>query len=673
MEANHQTLCLSMIVKNEAPVIARCLASVRPFIDYWVIVDTGSSDGTQDVIRTAMADLPGELHERPWRDFAHNRTEALELARPHGEYVLIIDADDALEFEPRFNMPALQDDSYMLRIADTTLSYKRTQIVRSALPWRWRGVLHEFLACDAARSGSVLERLRLRRNHDGARRRDPRTYRRDAEILYAALQAESDPLMRARYQFYLAQSYRDCGAKEKALQAYLKRAELGFWVEEVFMSLYSAAKLKGALGRPFEDVVATYLRAADTVPSRAEALHGASRYCRLSGRNKEGYEIAKRARLSGEIPDGLFMEPWIYQYGLLDELAVNAYWAGAYAESLEACLKLLGDRKLPESERKRVIANASFAVGKLPKLPDLGTAGKESLFDQHPLGAARALRAQLPDPAPRILLAILAKQKEAALPLYLECIEALDYPKSSIVLYVRTNNNTDRTGAILRDWVARVGHLYGGVEFDAEDVGDPVQQFNVHEWNATRFRVLGRIRNISLRRTLELGCEFYFTADVDNFIRPCTLRELVALKLPIVAPFLRSINPGAFYSNFHAEVDVRGYYQHCDQYQWVLNRFVRGLVEMPVVHCTYLLRSDVIPDLTYEDATGRHEYVVFSDSARKAGIPQYLDNRQVYGYVTFGKDDPHYVEDGIEHAFALLKPELAALPNLVPASSAVAS
>ena len=36
-------ICLNMIVKNEAPVIERCLASVRPWVDYWVIVDTGST------------------------------------------------------------------------------------------------------------------------------------------------------------------------------------------------------------------------------------------------------------------------------------------------------------------------------------------------------------------------------------------------------------------------------------------------------------------------------------------------------------------------------------------------------------------------------------------------------------------------------------------------------
>src|SRR5262249_18394376 len=112
MEANRQTPCLNMIVKNEAPVIARGLASVRPILDYCVIVDTGSNDGTQNAIRPAMADLPGELHERPWRDFGHNRTEALHLARSHGDYTLIIDADDVLELACDFRMPRLNADSY---------------------------------------------------------------------------------------------------------------------------------------------------------------------------------------------------------------------------------------------------------------------------------------------------------------------------------------------------------------------------------------------------------------------------------------------------------------------------------------------------------------------------------------------------------------------------------
>src|SRR5262249_21771694 len=163
----------------------------------------------------------------------------------------------------------------------------------------------------------------------------------------------------------------------------------------------------------------------------------------------------------------------------------------------------------------------------------------EGFIEQHALAPQRSLRSRIGH-ARRVLLAILAKQKAAALPLYLDCIEALDYPKSSIVLHIRTNNNTDRTEEILRDWVARVGHLYAAVEFDAADVPARVEEFREHEWNATRFRVLGEIREASLRRARERDCEFYFVADVDNFLRRATLRDLVALNLPIVAPLLRS-------------------------------------------------------------------------------------------------------------------------------------
>jgi glycosyltransferase involved in cell wall biosynthesis len=74
-----------MIVKNEAHIIRETLDSVAPYISSWVIVDTGSDDGTQDLIRDHMGrrGIPGELYERPWRNFGHNRSEALDLAQGH--------------------------------------------------------------------------------------------------------------------------------------------------------------------------------------------------------------------------------------------------------------------------------------------------------------------------------------------------------------------------------------------------------------------------------------------------------------------------------------------------------------------------------------------------------------------------------------------------------------
>jgi glycosyltransferase involved in cell wall biosynthesis len=657
------TIGLCMIVKNEAGIITRCIESVRRLVDFVMIEDTGSTDGTQDVIRNYLASkgLPGEVIDEPWQDFASNRSSALAHLRKHADidYALVMDADDLLVYDEGFDAAAfkagLTKDLYDVGIALGPIRYGRPQICRNRMNFAYRGVLHEFMESppeETSRDSAVG--FHIESGREGARGKAADKYQRDAAVLKKALETERDPFLISRYTFYLAQSYRDSGEREKALEQYLERAELGYWQEEVFVALYYAAKVKEQLGHSQQEVIDAYLRAADALPARAEALHGASQFCRRKSRFEEGFQLAKRGLAVTRPAAGLFIEPWIYDCGLLDELAVNGYWSGHYRESLDASVKLLASPTSSSDQRDRFAANAGFALEKLPRDPrdaNLGSLGSESLIKQHPLGSPRPLRSRVIG-EPRVLVAILAKQKEPSLPFYLECIEALDYPKSSIVLYI---NDTDRTEQILSDWIARVGHLYAGVEFDAENVAEPVETFKAHEWNATRFRVLGRIRNTSMRRVLEHGCDFYFVSDVDNFIRPCTLRELTALDLPIVAPLLRSIGPGQFYSNYHAEIDANGYYKECDQYHWLLNRWVRGVLEVPVVNGTYLVRADVLPDLTYEDETARHEYVVFSHSARKAGITQYLDNRQVYGYVTFA-DDP----GAIKGARALLKPDLEA-------------
>jgi glycosyltransferase involved in cell wall biosynthesis len=131
---HRQSFCLNMIVKHEAPVIRRCLDSVRPVIDYWVIVDTGSTDGTQDIIRKHLGDLPGELIERPWVDFAHNRSEALDLARGRADYLLVIDADETLEITEGFEMPRLSADSYDIEVRCGGFTCARKQLLRNSLP-----------------------------------------------------------------------------------------------------------------------------------------------------------------------------------------------------------------------------------------------------------------------------------------------------------------------------------------------------------------------------------------------------------------------------------------------------------------------------------------------------------------------------------------------------------
>src|SRR6476620_6507589 len=102
-----------MIVKDESQVIRRCLSSVRPLVDYMLIVDTGSTDGTQQIIRNYFQDeqLDGEVIEEPWRDFAYNRTMALRLLQERRtiDYAFIMDADDVVVFDEDFNQNSFKE------------------------------------------------------------------------------------------------------------------------------------------------------------------------------------------------------------------------------------------------------------------------------------------------------------------------------------------------------------------------------------------------------------------------------------------------------------------------------------------------------------------------------------------------------------------------------------
>jgi len=673
-ERRPKTIGLCLIVKNETRVIERCLDSILGFADYVLVEDTGSTDGTQALIRDWLKRnaMPGEVIEEPWRDFAYNRSHVMAQLRQvaHVDYAFFMDADDRFApdagFDARVFKADMRHDLYDVEIRHGGSRFFRPQLCSNRIPFVFKSILHEYLEVPPGPlSRDNAQGFHVQTGEGGVRSSNPRKFQDDAAALEKALLTETDPFLISRYTFYLAQSYRDAGEREQALANYLKRAELGYWDEEVFESLYAAAKLKEGLGHRDEEVITAYHKAIAAVATRAEALHGLARFCRIKGRNEEGFQYARRGL---EIPlptGGLFVERWIYEYGLLDEVAINGYWSGHHREALDAALKMLACPELPESERGRVLQNARFSFEQLPAPPNMGSLGKSTMVDQHRLAPERSLRSRI-DGQPKVLIAILAKQKEKMLPLYLACIEALDYPKSSIVLYIRTNNNTDRTEPMLREWVERVRPLYAAIEFDAEDVMEPVQQFAVHEWNETRLRVLGGIRNVSMGKTLAHGCDFYFVADVDCFLRPCTLRELVALDLPIVAPLLRSLAPLQFLSNYAAEVDSMGYLTLTDQYHWILNRWVRGVHEVPLVHVAYLIRADAMPGLSCQDMTERYEYVVLSDSARKAGVPQYIDNRQVYGYMAFDEDSPVHVPGGLalarEMLAAALTPEAPQAP-----------
>jgi hypothetical protein len=357
-----------MIVKNEAPLIERCLDSVLPLIDYAVIEDTGSTDGTQDIINRWLDrnHVSGLVTNVPWQDFGHNRSLALQ--RLHGmatttDYALVIDADDVLVTHSGFNpvkfKAELQAGLYDVDIHLNGIRYRRPQLFQNR-GFVYRGVLHEYLEVPPAISRAVAQGFHIAAGVSGARSQNPHKYRDDALTLERALQTEAHPFLRSRYTFYLAQCLKDGGDPGRAYKTYLARATMGFWDEEVFVSLWRAAQLAEQLGLPSHTVIGLYLEAWERCSHRAESLHGAARYCRLKDLFHQGWLFARTGLGIAEPESALFGEPWVYAWGLLDEYAVSAYWTGHYQECLDACVELLNG-KVPVAESPRIEENARFA------------------------------------------------------------------------------------------------------------------------------------------------------------------------------------------------------------------------------------------------------------------------------------------------------------------------
>ncbi len=358
-------VCLNMIVKNEKDVIIRCLDSVVPLIDYWVIVDTGSEDGTQEIIKKHLNKIPGELYERSWRNFGENRSEAYDLAKGKGDYILFMDADDILEYEPGFQFSDLTHDLYLMWRGSKGYSYQKPQLAKADLPWRWVGVTHEYLDCPVPYSSELLTDVKYTTLSGGASAKNSRQkFLRNVKLLREGLIKEPD---NERYVFYLAESYRDAGEKGKALEWFQKRVDRGGWAEEVFWSKLQIAHILRDIGLPHDIVIDSYKDAQRYRPHRVEPIYYLVEAYNKKGEYQKAYDCiqARKQILKSDQKDILFNEDWIDQYGLLFQESICLFYLGLHQESLEACDRLLANEDLPEGWRKQTEINRTFPLTKL--------------------------------------------------------------------------------------------------------------------------------------------------------------------------------------------------------------------------------------------------------------------------------------------------------------------
>jgi glycosyltransferase involved in cell wall biosynthesis len=348
-----------MIVRDESANIERCLNSVHRLINCWLVVDTGSKDGTQEKVRSLLSALPGSLHERVWVNFEVNRNEALDLAKQTlapDDWILFMDGDDALVSEAGFGLLSPEYDVYEIEERDNGFTFYRPALVKAGLPWRWVGETHEYLDCAVPATRGRLPGIYRQRGVKPTERVKAKL-ERDLKILVRTVtESPSD----SRAVFYLAQTQKELGMLRNALANYEQRAKMQGWEEEAWWALYEAALLHERLGAPPADVLFAYQVAFERRPNRAEPMYQMARLCREKGWNHMAFLYAARAQQIPR-PDGerFFVDEDIYSYKALDEFAVAGYWIGMHRAAIRANEHLL--HLVPPGERQRILKNMAFS------------------------------------------------------------------------------------------------------------------------------------------------------------------------------------------------------------------------------------------------------------------------------------------------------------------------
>jgi FkbM family methyltransferase len=355
------SICLCMIVKDEAAVITRCLDSTRGLIDSWVICDTGSIDDTRQLIGRALSQIPGELHERPWVDFGHNRTELMALAEGRADYLLLIDADMTVTYDAGA-LRNLTADSYVLR-HDEDPEYWIKRLVRGDRTWRYVGATHEYITSDGPDRNERLDAIVIHHHGDGGTR--PKKYERDLRLLTRAYERDPDD---PRTVFYLANTLQALGRFPDAIEYHARRAGMAGWEEEIFYSMYQVGVLSLGLDRR-ADAIEALFAAWSRGPHRAEPLCVLASVFRERGEHRAAHLVADRGLRIRMPVEGLFVQRWIYEWGLLFEFSIAAYWVGQPRAALNACDRLLALPGLPEAHRRQTIANREFCMRARPALP----------------------------------------------------------------------------------------------------------------------------------------------------------------------------------------------------------------------------------------------------------------------------------------------------------------
>jgi glycosyltransferase involved in cell wall biosynthesis len=269
---------LCIMVKNAGPLFEQVLTENLSIIDRWTVLDTGSTDGTQDIVRRVLKGKKGTLIEEPFLNFRDSRNRCLELAGDVCKYTLMLDDTYAIRGDLRKFLNLIRGDtfanSYSLLIQSDDSEYYSNRLVKTADKLRYLYTIHEVIQAEGNVTVVIPKEEAWICDHRApymeARTKDRKQY--DLKCLFEMLEEEpANP----RHLYYLAQTYSCIEDYEKAAHWFQQRAlATGGHHQEAVDSMFELARLYNfKLGKPWALCEETYKKAYAMDPTRPDALY----------------------------------------------------------------------------------------------------------------------------------------------------------------------------------------------------------------------------------------------------------------------------------------------------------------------------------------------------------------------------------------------------------------
>jgi len=290
-----------VMVKNGGPQFEEMLTTNMGIIDQWTILDTGSTDGTIDVIKnTLVGKKQGKLYEEPFVDFKTSRNRCLDLAGRECKFIIMLDDTYVIQGDLRHFLNVVRGDqmatSFTLIIQSDDTQYGSNRIIKSDSGLRYIHRIHEVIS-DKDNVNVVIP-SQMASIFDGRfDYMEGRTMSRkefDLKLLFEELEEDkTDP----RTYYYIAQTYNLLKQYDKAYEYFVKRAEFsnsGF-IQERIDAIFEAARLANfQLNKPWEEFMTLYEKAYKADESRPEAVYFMGIHYYLQGEKKKAFEYFKK-------------------------------------------------------------------------------------------------------------------------------------------------------------------------------------------------------------------------------------------------------------------------------------------------------------------------------------------------------------------------------------------